>query len=266
MATVDLPLCNPYGAYQANHTNYATLHALDTVTWASSAGGGSALAQNDYSTTTSWYYISRALVFVDLTGLSAPCYISSATLVCPYTTLWATHTDFYATLVDGTDIYGESGAFGLFRLRTTSLGELLIPIQTYSNGNACEIPLNSTGILQLEAAIGSTTTLGIRIDEEINATAPGLVNERQNFSPWVSGAAHPVAYVRIVYNTGRCFTIPDLFDDHGRVAKGARVRAYRADTLAFIKEETIDKYGNATLCGLPQDVDVVFHVTWGGGG
>lgn len=63
----------------------------------------------------------------------------------------------------------------------------------------------------------------------------------------------------------RCFTIPDLYDDHGRVAKGAWVRAYRADTFEIVKEGIIDQYGNATLCGLPDDVDIVFHVTWGGG-
>ena len=62
-----------------------------------------------------------------------------------------------------------------------------------------------------------------------------------------------------------CFTIPDLFDDHGRVAKGAWVRAYRADTLELVGEGIIDQYGNATICGLPNGIDIVFHVTWGGG-
>lgn len=64
----------------------------------------------------------------------------------------------------------------------------------------------------------------------------------------------------------RCFTIPDLFDDHGRVAKGAWVRAYRTDTMELVGEAYIDEHGNATICGLPNDVDVIFHVTWGGGG
>ena len=68
-----------------------------------------------------------------------------------------------------------------------------------------------------------------------------------------------------IYDATRCFTIPDLFDDHGRVAKGAWVRAYRADTFELVGEGIIDQYGNATICGLPNDVDIVFHVTWGGG-
>lgn len=66
------------------------------------------------------------------------------------------------------------------------------------------------------------------------------------------------------FGTGRCFIIPDLFDWKGRVAKGARVRAYRDDTHELIKEGLIDQYGNATICGLPNDTDVSFHVTWGG--
>lgn len=66
------------------------------------------------------------------------------------------------------------------------------------------------------------------------------------------------------FGTGRCFCIPDLFDWKGRVAKGARVRAYRDDTHELIKEGLIDQYGNATICGLPNDTDISFHVTWGG--
>jgi len=64
----------------------------------------------------------------------------------------------------------------------------------------------------------------------------------------------------------RCVCIPDVLDDHGRVAKGARVRAYRNDTHTVVAEGTIDANGNATICGLPNDVDVSFHVTWGGSG
>jgi len=41
---------------------------------------------------------------------------------------------------------------------------------------------------------------------------------------------------------------------------------YRMDTHAFIKEGTLDANGTATITGLPLDVDVIFHVTWGGGG
>ena len=63
----------------------------------------------------------------------------------------------------------------------------------------------------------------------------------------------------------RSFTIPPVLDDHGRVPHGARVRAYRTDTHALISEKELDEYGSATFDDLPEDVDVSFHVTWGGG-
>jgi hypothetical protein len=66
------------------------------------------------------------------------------------------------------------------------------------------------------------------------------------------------------YIACRCFTIPSLYDKKGRVAKGARVQAFRDDTHVLVKEGTIDSTGNATICGLPNNVDITFHVTWGG--
>lgn len=75
--------------------------------------------------------------------------------------------------------------------------------------------------------------------------------------------AAPLFFTTGVSGT-RCFTIPDLVDHKGRCPKGARVRAYRVDTHELITEGYLDSNCNATLCGLPNDVDVVFHVTWGG--
>ena len=63
----------------------------------------------------------------------------------------------------------------------------------------------------------------------------------------------------------RSFTIPPVLDDHGRVPSGARVRSYRMDTHALIKEVTLGENGSVIVTGLPLDVDVIFHVTWGGG-
>jgi hypothetical protein len=63
----------------------------------------------------------------------------------------------------------------------------------------------------------------------------------------------------------RSFTIPDLKDDKGRPVHGARIRARRVDTHAWLDEEvTTDQYGNATFTTLPDDVDVSLHATWGG--
>jgi len=62
----------------------------------------------------------------------------------------------------------------------------------------------------------------------------------------------------------RSYTIPDLYDAHGRVPRGARVRAYRCDTHAFVEEALVDANGQATFSSLPEDVDVSFHTLWGG--
>ena len=62
----------------------------------------------------------------------------------------------------------------------------------------------------------------------------------------------------------RSFTVPDLFDDKGRVPARATVKAYRTDTHAFVEEAIIDSNGNATFSALPTDTDIVFHATWGG--
>lgn len=83
---------------------------------------------------------------------------------------------------------------------------------------------------------------------------------------WAIDASHNnnYPYLGVGGVIGRCYTISDLFDEKGRVPKGARVLAYRSDTHELIKEGTIDANGNATICGLPLDTDVSFHVTWGG--
>lgn len=91
--------------------------------------------------------------------------------------------------------------------------------------------------------------------------------QRNDGYPFLSWEIDESNTIWLIYGTGtRCFTIPDLFDDHGRVPKGAKVRAYRTDTFELVGEAYIDEHGNATICGLPNDVDVIFHVTWGGGG
>jgi hypothetical protein len=63
----------------------------------------------------------------------------------------------------------------------------------------------------------------------------------------------------------RSFTVPPVLDDHGRVPVGARVRAYRNDTHKLVTETVLDTKGTVTVTGLPDDVDVTIHVTWGGG-
>lgn len=63
----------------------------------------------------------------------------------------------------------------------------------------------------------------------------------------------------------RSWTVPDLFDDSGRVPQRARVRARDCSTHTLLDEEQLlDEYGQATFTTLPLDTDVVFHTIWGG--
>lgn len=88
--------------------------------------------------------------------------------------------------------------------------------------------------------------------------------DRNDGYPFLSWEIDESDTIWLIYGGTRCFTIPDLVDHKGRCPKGARVRAYRVDTHEFVTEGYLDSNCNATLCGLPNDVDVVFHVTWGG--
>lgn len=83
---------------------------------------------------------------------------------------------------------------------------------------------------------------------------------------WAIDATHNnnYPYFGVSGVIGRCYVIPDVLDLKGRVPKGAKVSALRADTHELIKTGEIDSSGNATICGLPLDTDVIFHVTWGG--
>ena len=90
------------------------------------------------------------------------------------------------------------------------------------------------------------------------------LTDRNDGYPFLSWEIDESNTIWLIYTGARSFTIPDLFDHKGRYPKGARARAYRVDTHAFVEEEVLDEYGSATFTELPNDVDVVFHVTWGG--
>ena len=93
----------------------------------------------------------------------------------------------------------------------------------------------------------------------------GTTTDRNDGYPFLSWEIDEDVTVWLIYGTGlRSFTIPDVLDHRGRAIKNARVQAFRVDTHEFVEEETTDEYGSATFDELPNDVDVVFYVTWGG--
>jgi len=62
----------------------------------------------------------------------------------------------------------------------------------------------------------------------------------------------------------RSYTLPPIYDEKGRVPKGARVEARRSDTGTVVETETLNSSGQATFTDLPNDTDVTFYITWGG--
>jgi len=60
------------------------------------------------------------------------------------------------------------------------------------------------------------------------------------------------------------YTTPPIYDDHGRIAKGARIEARRNDTGHVVETQTVAASGKATFTNLPNDVGVTFYVVWGG--
>jgi len=62
----------------------------------------------------------------------------------------------------------------------------------------------------------------------------------------------------------RPYTTPVIYDDHGRIAKGARIQAFRNDTGHLVETETLASNGKATFTDLPNNVGVTFWTSWGG--
>jgi len=60
------------------------------------------------------------------------------------------------------------------------------------------------------------------------------------------------------------YTTPPIYDDHGRIAKGARIEARRNDTGHVAETQTLGASGKATFTELPNDVGVTFYIVWGG--
>jgi len=151
--------------------SYDDVHDAEEADWhdESEARGVNALEAH--------YNIARGLFTVDLTNFPvgetfAQIYLKG------YFMCESTYKNVYAVIVDGRNIYGQSGAFGIFKNRTTPLGRTCIPVGTEYGWYSIKIPFNAQGWSLLEEYAGSFLTLGLRIDQDIEAIAPGS-NELQ---------------------------------------------------------------------------------------
>jgi len=60
------------------------------------------------------------------------------------------------------------------------------------------------------------------------------------------------------------YTTPVIYDEKGRITKGARIEARRNDTGGIVETEYLGANGTATFTELPNDVGITFYATWGG--
>lgn len=147
----------------------------------------------------------------------------------------------------------------------TDVGGLL----GYSEGTItnCFWDTQTSGQATSDGGTGKTTALmkTYATFDDASWDIGTTTTDRNDGYPFLSWEIDESDTIWKTYGTGlRSFTSPDLFDHKGRPPKGARARAYRVDTHLLIEEELLDEYGSATFTELPNDVDAVFHVTWGG--
>jgi len=155
----------PMGYYHNIGEDYEDVHDAEEADW---SNADESRSMNGLWT---YYEIYRGLFTVDLTNFPVGENYTQIYLR-GYFNCRSTHKDVYAVIVDGRGIYGESGAFGIFEGRTTSLGQTLIPAGTEYAWYPIKIPFNAQGWSLLQEYTGSYLTLGIRIDQDIEAIAP----------------------------------------------------------------------------------------------
>jgi hypothetical protein len=196
-ATVDLPTANPCGYWQGSDVNYLVLWGASSKLWNNASTYHTAMAQNAWSSPL--YYIGRGLISINLTSLPAVIYPVEATLKCPYTQIQSNLKDSWAVMVDANGVPANNSGYGLIRDRTTDLGDVVI-----SKGGvrvvSIDVPFKDAGLAWIQANAHAVGQLGLRISWEIGMSAPGPSYEQQLFNPWVNGAAHPVAYLHLVYD------------------------------------------------------------------
>lgn len=185
----------PSGDYRKTGGNYDDVHDAEEADWFSlSSFNIKHWYDGDYE-------ITRSLFTVDLTNFPSTDALTQIYLKCPIAVLESSLNDIYATIVDGRDIYGESGAFGIFKNRTESLGQACIPAGTSFGNYLFRIPFNADGWDLLESYAGGYLTLGVRIDKDIEGIAPSSPWEIQYFY-WIctSDASEYKSYIWVEYN------------------------------------------------------------------
>jgi len=186
----------PSGYYEKSGANYNDVHDAEEADWVVPP-----YQYHGVRHTQSTFYIYRALFTVDLTDFPTDVNLTQIYLKSPTSTLVSTSKDIYVTIVDGRDIYGESGAFGIFEERTESLGQMCIPAGTPYDTYSVRIPFNATGWELLESCAGGSLTLGMRIDQDIEGVAPSA-SEAQDFWFYTSDASYSQgrSYLWVEYN------------------------------------------------------------------
>jgi len=187
----------PSGYYKKSGSNYNSVHDAAEAEWVDPPY----LYHNiQHVKGGSTFFINRGLFTVDLTDFPLDANLTQIYLKCPASTIQVSEpSDIYITIVDGRDIYGESGAFGIFKNRTEPLGQACIPAETPYTVITFKIPFNAAGWELLNSHAGEALTLGVRIDKDIEGITPAAT---QFLAFYTSDAPYPSwrGYLWVEYN------------------------------------------------------------------
>jgi len=167
--SINAPIETPYGNWESGWKDtWDEAHDLISANY---SAGASPNATQTYSG--GLFLIKRGVFTVDLSDVPPGTNIERAKLYLEYASgKNETASAIQAVIVDGTGVPLNDGGYDDMMLKTTWYGSLAIPAYANYLGQVRNIPFNAVGRAALEAAIGGTLQLGLRMSEDISDTQP----------------------------------------------------------------------------------------------
>lgn len=177
-----VPLITPCGNWSSGwKSTWDEAHDLTSANYEASS---SPQASSTRGSTT--FLIKRGVFTADLSSVPSETIIERAKLYLEYVGGRSEANEtIYAVIVDGTGVPLNDGGYDEMEAKTAWLASIAIPPYTYWGGETKEIHFNGAGITALQAAIGGTLQLGLRMDHDISDTEPPTNAER--YFNWALG-------------------------------------------------------------------------------
>ena len=180
--SIIVPLNTP-GNWEKGWGPWDTIHEAETANY--NAGGGPSATATKGGTNS--FLIKRGIFRADLSSVPPAATIYSAKLYMEYASgANNSGSTIYAALVDGTGVARNDSGYYEMLASATPLGVLLIEHSVFLPafvGIPKEIYFNSPGLALLQAAIGGSVDIGLRMDKDVSDTEPPSVQQNYfNFS------------------------------------------------------------------------------------